>query len=65
MFKIFIVNVIVGSICMAIVTGCSVKTKKKALVNKEMTKIKEVISSGKILFEDKNFLDEEILEINR
>ena len=45
MYKVLVVNFIVGSVCMTIVTGCSVKTNKPAMVNKEMTKTKEVISS--------------------
>jgi hypothetical protein len=54
MYKIVLVNVIVGCICMGIVTGCAVKTKKPAMVNKEMTKTKEVNSSGEILSAEKN-----------
>ena len=53
MYRVLVVNFIVGSVCMGIVTGCSVKTNKPAMVNKEMTKTKEVISSDKILSAEK------------
>ena len=63
-YKVLVVNVIVGCFCMGIVTGCSVKTNKKAIVNKEMTKTKEVISSGEILSTDKDLILEENLGHN-
>jgi hypothetical protein len=53
MYKVLVVNVIFGCVCMGIVTGCSVKTNKPDMVNKEMTKTKEVISSDKILSAEK------------
>ena len=46
MYKVLVVNVFVGSVCMVIVTGCSFKTNKAVIVNKEMTRTKEVISSN-------------------
>jgi len=58
MYKVLVVNVIVGSVCLGIVTGCSVKTNNPAMVNKEMTKTKEVISPGKIISADKNLMVE-------
>jgi peptidoglycan-associated lipoprotein len=64
MYKVLVVNVIVGYVCMGIVTGCVNKTKKPAMVNKEMTKTKEVISSDKILSADKNLILEESLDSN-
>jgi hypothetical protein len=56
MYKVLVVNVIFGSFCMGIVTGCSVKTNKPAIVNKEMTKIKEAVSSNTTISADKNLL---------
>ena len=53
MYKDLLVNFIVGSVCMTIVAGCSVRTNKPAMVNKEMTNTKEVISSDKILSAEK------------
>ena len=56
MYKVLVVNVFVGSVCMVIVTGCSFKTNKATLVNKEMARAKEVISSNKILSAEKNLI---------
>ena len=53
-YKVLVVNFIVGSVYLGIVTGCSVKTNNPAMVNKEMTKTKEVISPGKIIISKKN-----------
>ena len=64
MYKVLVVNVIVGCVCMGIVTGCANKTNKPAMVNKEMTKTKEVISSDKIISADKNLILEENFDSN-
>ena len=64
MYKVLVVNVIVGCVYMVIVNGCANKTKKSAMVNKEMTKTKEVISSDKIISADKNLILEENFDSN-
>ena len=64
MYKVLVVNVIVGCVCMGIVTGCANKTNKPAMVNKEMTKTKEVIPSDKTISADKNLILEENFDSN-